>query len=91
MFHSRMQEKKEEIRLSHMTKAPTPTEKSKKQRYNIKTATKNFDYTTIADRLRMVSWSNSKSKTGQDQVSGGVSVLYWVYSRTCCNVLWKYH
>ena len=39
-----------------MTKAPTPTEKSKKQRDNIKNATKNFDYTMIADRLRMVSW-----------------------------------
>ena len=34
-------------------KAPTPTEKSKKQRDNINT---NFDYTTIADRLRTVSW-----------------------------------
>ena len=32
-----------------MTKAPTPTEKSKKQR-DIKNATKNFNYTTIADR-----------------------------------------
>ena len=31
-----------------MTKAPTPAEKSKKQRDN----TKNFIYTTIADRLR---------------------------------------
>ena len=39
-----------------MTKAPTPTEKSKKQGNNIKHATKNFDYTTIADRLRTVSW-----------------------------------
>ena len=35
-----------------MTKAPTPTEKSKKQRDNIKNVTKNFDYTTIADLLR---------------------------------------
>ena len=34
-----------------MTKAPLPTEKkSKKHRDNIKNATKNFDYTTIADR-----------------------------------------
>ena len=40
-----------------MTKAPTPTEKSKKQCVNTKTrTTKNFDYTTIADRLRTVSW-----------------------------------
>ena len=47
-----------------MTKAPTPTEKSKKQRDNIKNATNNFDYTTIADRLRTVSWSNSSHPTG---------------------------
>ena len=49
-----------------MTKAPTPTEKSKKQRDNNKkkNATKNFDYTTIADRLRTVSWSNSSHPTG---------------------------
>ena len=37
--------KKEEIWLSPMTKAPTPTEKSKKRRDNTKITTKNFDYT----------------------------------------------
>ena len=49
-----------------MTNAPTLTEKSKKQRDNIKNATKNFDYTTIADRLtwRTVRWSNSSYPTG---------------------------
>ena len=47
-----------------MTKVPTPTEKSKKQRDNTKNATKTFDYTTIADRLRTVSWSNSSHSTG---------------------------
>ena len=47
-----------------MTNAPTLTEKFKKQRDNIKNATKNFDYTTIADRLRTVSWSNSSYPTG---------------------------
>ena len=47
-----------------MTKAPTPTEKSKKRRDNTKTATKNFDYTTIADRLRTVSWGNDSHPTG---------------------------
>ena len=47
-----------------MTKAPTPKEKSKKQRDNIKNVTKNFDYTTIADRLRTVSWSNSSHPNG---------------------------
>ena len=38
--------------------------KSKKQRDNIKNATKNFDYTTIADRLGMVSWNYSSNLTG---------------------------
>ena len=47
-----------------MTNALTLTEKSKKQRDNIKNATKNFDYTTIADPLRTVSWSNSSYPTG---------------------------
>ena len=57
-------EKKKENWLSPMTKAPTLTEKYKKQRDNTKNATKNFDYTTIADRLRTVSWSNSSQPTG---------------------------
>ena len=74
------QEKREEIWLNHMTKAPSHTEKLKKQRdkrkrkrsdsvlwqkqkklkrqrENIKNANNNFDNTTIADRLRTVSWS----------------------------------
>ena len=33
-------------------KAPTPTEESKMQQDNTKNATKNFDYTKIAGRLR---------------------------------------
>ena len=57
-------EKKEEIWLNPVTKTHTPTEQSKKQRDNIKNTTKNFDYTTIADRLRTVSWSNSSHPTG---------------------------
>ena len=58
------QEKKKDIWLSSETNTPAPTEKSKKQRDNIKNATKNFDYTTIADRLRTVSWSNNSHPTG---------------------------
>ena len=59
------QRKKEEIWLSPVTKAPTPIEKPKKQRDKTKkNATKYFDYTTIADRLRTVSWSNSSHPTG---------------------------
>ena len=55
---------KEEIWLSPMTEALTPTEKSKKQRDNTKNATKNFDCTTIADRLRTVSWGNDSHPAG---------------------------
>ena len=47
-----------------MTKAHTPTEKSKKQPDSTKNATKNFDYTTIAERLRTVSWGNISDPTG---------------------------
>ena len=64
------QEKKEDIWLSPVTKAPTPTEKCKKQRDNIKNATKNFHYTTIADRLRTVSWSNSSHPTNVVKQTG---------------------
>ena len=47
-----------------MTKASTPTEISKGQRDNINNATKKFDYTAVADRLKMVSWSNYDHPTG---------------------------
>ena len=40
-------------------KRPHTHRKFKKQRDNIKNATKNLDYTTIVDPLRTVSWSNS--------------------------------
>ena len=47
-----------------MIKAPTPTEKSKKATRKHKNATKIFDYTTIADRLRTVRWGNNSHTTG---------------------------
>ena len=58
--------KKEKIWLGSVTKAPTPTikTKKKKQRDNTKNATKNFDYTTITDRRRTVSLSNNSHPTG---------------------------
>ena len=58
------EEKKEEIWLSPMTKAPTPAELSKGQNDNTNNATKKFDYTALADRLRTVSWSNYGHPTG---------------------------
>ena len=43
------------------THIPTENSKTKGQHKN---ATKNFDYKTIADRLRTVSWSNNSHPTG---------------------------
>ena len=57
-------DKKEEIWLNPMTKAPTPTEMSKGQSDNTNNATKKIDYTAIADRLRTVSCSNYSHPTG---------------------------
>ena len=47
-----------------MTKAPTPTEKSKKATGQHKNATKHFDYTRISDRLSTVSWGIDSHPTG---------------------------
>ena len=47
-----------------MTKAPTLAEMSNGQSDNTKKATKNFDYTAVADRLRTASWSNYGHPTG---------------------------
>ena len=46
-----------------MTKKPYTYRKFENQR-TTQNATKNFDYTTIADRLRKVSWSNNSHPTG---------------------------
>ena len=56
-------EKKEEILCSPMTKAPTLNE-NPKSNVTTQNATKNFDYTTIAHRLRTVSWRNNSHPTG---------------------------
>ena len=55
-----------------MTNTSTVTVKIKKQRYTTKNAIKNFDYTTIADRLRMVSWSNDLNHTGVVKPVNGI-------------------
>ena len=55
--------KKEEIWLSPIAEAVIPTEMSKGQSDNTKNATKKFDYTAIADRLRTVSSSNCSHPT----------------------------
>ena len=69
----RVKEKKEEIWLSPMTKAPTPAEISKGQSDNTNNATKKFDYTAVADRLRTVGWSNYGHPTIWRQIDGVLS------------------
>ena len=59
-----LQEKKEEIWLRPMTKAPTPHRNIQKTTWQHKKLHQNFDYTTIADQLRTVSWGNSSHRTG---------------------------
>ena len=53
-----------------MTKAPTPTEKYKSNATTQKRH-QNFDNTTIADRLRTVSWGNESHQTGVDKLVYG--------------------
>ena len=56
-------EKREEIWLGHMTKTRITTENLQKQSDNTKNI-KSFDYKTIADLLRTVTWSNNSNPTG---------------------------
>ena len=58
-----------------MTKAPIPTENSKTKGQR-KNAIKNLEYTTIADRLRTVSWSNNIHPTGVVKPICPVLVLF---------------
>ena len=46
-----------------MTKTLTTTENSTKQSDNTNTPPENFDFTTIADRLMTVSWSDDTHPT----------------------------
>ena len=69
------EEKKEDIWLDLMTKAHTPPRKIQKATWQHKTATKNFDYTTIADRLRTVSWGNNSHPTGVVKPVNGIQTL----------------
>ena len=53
-----MQREKEGDLTQSYDKTPYTNRKFENQRTTHTNATKNFDYTTIADRLRTVSWSN---------------------------------
>ena len=56
-------EKERDLTQSY-DKAPTLTEMSKGQSDNTNSATKKFDYTAVADRLRTASWSSYGHPTG---------------------------
>ena len=68
-------------------KAPTPTEKSKKQSDNTKTPPKNFDYTTIADRFKTVSCSIKSHSTSVFKPVYGILT----FPLTAITVWWKGH
>ena len=54
-----------------MTKAPIPTENSKK-RMTTQKPHQNFYYKTIADRLSAVSWSNDSLQSGVVKLVYGI-------------------
>ena len=47
----------------------------KKATWQHKDATKNFDYTMIADRIRTVSWGNDSHPTGEVKLAYGIPTL----------------
>ena len=63
VFSHSMWEKGRDLTQSR-DKYPYTHRTIQKATWQHKNATKNFDYTTIADRLRTVSWSNSSHPTG---------------------------
>ena len=58
-----------------MTKSPYTHQKIQKATWQHKNATKNFDYITIADRLRTVSWGNGNHQTGVVKPVNGIPTL----------------
>ena len=64
---------KKEIWLNPITKTLIPIENSKTNVQH-KNVIKKFDYTTIVDRLRTVSWSNDRHPTGVVKLSINIGV-----------------
>ena len=58
-----------------MTKALTSTENSKKGKVTTQKRQQNFDYTTISDWLRMVSWNNDSHPTGKVKPVNGIQTF----------------
>ena len=55
--------------------SPITHRKIQKESWKHKNASKNFDYTTIADRLRTVSWSNDSHATGVNKPVYGIQTF----------------
>ena len=64
--------KKEDILVSFISKILTCAENVKKAEGQFKTAPKTKDYTTIADQLRSVSWSDDIIQAGVDKPVYGI-------------------
>ena len=76
-------EKTEEIWHSPKTETPYINRKVQKATWQDKNSTKTFDYTTIVDRLRTVSWSNISHPTGMVKPFTGSQPSH--YPRKLCN------
>ena len=64
ILHIKSGIKTEEIWTQSCDKSPYIDRKTKKHSDNNTNATKNFDYTTIADQLRTVNWGNDSHPIG---------------------------
>ena len=74
MWHKTLREKRKDLTPSY-DKNPFTVRKSKEQRDNTKNAAKNIVYSTIADRLRTVSWGNDSHPTGVVKPVNGIQTL----------------
>ena len=63
LYYTLLWEKGRDLTQSY-DKSPYTDRKIQKATWQHKNATKNFDYTTIGDRLRTVSWGNDSQPTG---------------------------
>ena len=72
MNNSSYREKKKKNLIQFYDKGPYIHRKIQKTKWQHKNAPKNFDHTTIADRLRTVSWSNDGYPTDAVKPVNGI-------------------
>ena len=70
-----MQSEKGRDQTQSYDKSPYTDRKIQKATWQHKNATKNFDITTIADRLRTVSWGNDSHPTGVVNPVNGIQTF----------------